>query len=62
MAENSTKNKQCDFLPNQPLGKDLFLNKSQEKIAGVISEKIINEHNFKIIGIDGEWALVKVIW
>lgn len=56
MAENSTKNKQCDFLPNQPLGKDLFLNQSQEKIASVISEKIINENNFKIIGIDGEWG------
>jgi hypothetical protein len=45
-----------NFLTNQPSGEDLFKNKSQEKIAVVISEKIINEPNFKIIGIDGEWG------
>ncbi|GAB3428063.1 P-loop NTPase fold protein [Niabella aquatica] len=44
------------FLSNQPLGEDLFKNKSQEKIAGIISNKIINEANFKIVGIDGTWG------
>lgn len=44
------------FIKNQPLGEDLFENKSQEKIATVISEKIINDPDFKIIGIDGEWG------
>lgn len=44
------------FLTNKPLGEDLFKNKSQEKIASVISEKIINEDDFKIIGIDGSWG------
>ncbi|MFJ1376820.1 P-loop NTPase fold protein [Capnocytophaga canimorsus] len=54
------------FIKNQPLGEDLFENKSQDKIASIISEKIINEPDFKIIGIDGEWGsgksnLVKLI-
>ncbi|CEN36627.1 P-loop NTPase fold protein [Capnocytophaga cynodegmi] len=54
------------FIKNQPLGEDLFENKSQDKIASIISEKIINESDFKIIGIDGEWGsgksnLVKLI-
>lgn len=44
------------FIKNQPLGEDLFENKSQEKIATVISEKIIKDPDFKIIGIDGEWG------
>ena len=44
------------FIKNQPLGEDLFENKSQEKIAIVISEKIIKDPDFKIIGIDGEWG------
>lgn len=44
------------FIKNQPLGEDLFENKSQEKIASVISEKIIKDPDFKIIGIDGEWG------
>ncbi len=56
MNKNSTNEKSYTFLKNQPLGKDLFENKSQEKIAIVISEKIINEPDFKIIGIDGEWG------
>ncbi|UWX67224.1 KAP family NTPase [Empedobacter stercoris] len=47
------------FIKNQPLGEDLFENKSQEKIAKVISDKIINDPNFKIIGIDGEWGAGK---
>jgi len=54
------------FLTNAPSGEDLFKNKSQDKIAKVISEKVINEPDFKIIGIDGEWGsgksnLVKLI-
>ncbi|GEJ45854.1 P-loop NTPase fold protein [Chryseobacterium sp. ON_d1] len=44
------------FLANQPLGEDLFKNKSQDKIATVISEKILDEKSFKIIGIDGTWG------
>lgn len=68
MAENSTTEitKNYTFLINQPLGEDLFKNKSQDKIAKVISEKIINDVDFKIIGIDGAWGsgksnLVKLI-
>src|SRR5690554_284574 len=66
MDEISTNKNTYTFLKNQPLGKDLFENKSQEKIAAVISEKIINDPDFKIIGIDGEWGsgksnLVKLI-
>ncbi len=54
------------FLPNAPKGEDLFKNKSQDKIAKVIAEKVINDPDFKIIGIDGEWGsgksnLVKLI-
>ena len=49
MNENSTSIKNYNFIKNQPLGEDLFKNKSQEKIALVISEKIINEPDFKII-------------
>lgn len=56
MAENSTNEKTLKFLTNQPLGEDLFENKSQDKIAQVISDKIINDPEFKIIGIDGEWG------
>jgi len=55
MEENS-KSEIFKFLTNQPLGEDLFENKSQDKIAQVISEKIINDPEFKIIGIDGEWG------
>ena len=60
------KNTKYTFIKNQPLGEDLFSNKSQDKIATVISDKIIKEHDFKIIGIDGEWGsgksnLVKLI-
>ncbi|AZI32718.1 P-loop NTPase fold protein [Kaistella carnis] len=58
MESKSTneKNNQYKFLTNKPLGEDLFKNRSQEKIATVISEKIINEDDFKIIGIDGAWG------
>lgn len=60
------KNTKYTFIKNQPLGEDLFSNKSQDKIATVISDKIIKEPDFKIIGIDGEWGsgksnLVKLI-
>ena len=58
--------KNTNFIKNQPLGEDLFENKSQEKIASVISYEVIKNPNFKIIGIDGEWGsgksnLVKLI-
>jgi uncharacterized membrane protein YhdT len=56
MDENSTSIQNYNFIKNEPLGEDLFKNKSQEKTALVISEKIINEPEFKIIGIDGEWG------
>lgn len=56
MEEDSTYKNTYSFLKNQPLGEDLFENKSQDKIAQVISERIINEPEFKIIGIDGEWG------
>lgn len=58
MADKSTAELKriYNFLNNQPLGEDLFENKSQDKIADVISEKIINDPEFKIIGIDGEWG------
>lgn len=56
MADNSTNQNSLKFLTNQPLGEDLFENKSQDKIAQVISEKIIDDPEFKIIGIDGEWG------
>lgn len=54
--DNTEENINYSFIKNQPLGEDLFENKSQEKIATVISEKIINDPDFKIIGIDGEWG------
>ncbi|MYZ59081.1 hypothetical protein EH151_04140 [Elizabethkingia anophelis] len=47
------------FLTNKALGEDLFKNKSQAKIADVISKNIINEKDFKIIGIDGTWGAGK---
>ncbi|WP_316765867.1 P-loop NTPase fold protein [Pedobacter frigiditerrae] len=61
-----TKITKPTFLTNSPSGEDLFKNKSQNKIAQIISEKVINEPDFKIIGIDGEWGsgksnLVKLI-
>ncbi|MDO4230312.1 MAG: P-loop NTPase fold protein [Capnocytophaga sp.] len=63
MSRNNIK---YSFIKNQPIGEDLFSNKSQENIATIISSKIINESDFKIIGIDGEWGsgksnLVKLI-
>ena len=58
MKDNPTDATSNDynFLTNQALGEDLFKNKSQDKIATVISEKVINEPKFKIIGIDGTWG------
>ncbi|AQX09680.1 P-loop NTPase fold protein [Elizabethkingia ursingii] len=56
MENNSTDDNIYKFLTNQPLGEDLFENKSQDKIAQVLSEKIITQPDFKIIGIDGEWG------
>lgn len=56
MTKNPAEIKKYNFIKNEALGEDLFKNKSQEKIAVVISEKIINDPDFKIIGIDGEWG------
>ncbi|MFN4364130.1 P-loop NTPase fold protein [Chryseobacterium hispalense] len=56
MEEIYNNEKNYSFLTNQPLGEDLFKNKSQDKIATVISEKILDEEDFKIIGIDGTWG------
>lgn len=58
MTEKSTNKIAEDFkfLTNQPIGKDLFKNQSQDKIATVICTKVINETGFKIIGIDGTWG------
>lgn len=53
---NDGNENEYKFLINQPLGEDLFKNKSQDKIATVISEKILDEKGFKIIGIDGTWG------
>jgi hypothetical protein len=46
------------FLPNTPIGADLFEGKSQDKIAEVISE-VITSYNFQVIGIDGAWGTGK---
>ncbi|SEA41661.1 KAP family P-loop domain-containing protein [Arachidicoccus rhizosphaerae] len=59
MKGNFTSKELYKFLTNQPLGDDLFENKSQDRIAVVIKENIINEPEFKIIGIDGEWGAGK---
>lgn len=56
MDKNSNNKTSYEFLKNQPLGEDLFENKSQDKIAKVIGDNIINDSEFKIIGIDGEWG------
>ncbi|WP_261512632.1 KAP family NTPase [Chryseobacterium paludis] len=53
---NDSNENKYKFLTNKPLGEDLFKNKSQDKIATVISEKILDEEGFKIIGIDGTWG------
>lgn len=65
-TSEETKISEYNFLANKPVGEDLFNNQSQEKISTVISDKIINDSNFKIIGIDGTWGsgksnLVKLI-
>lgn len=44
------------FLTNKATGKDLFKNRSQDKISDAIKDKIINQPGFKIIGIDGPWG------
>lgn len=46
------------FLPNTPIGADLFEGKSQDKIAEVISE-VISNNNFQVVGIDGAWGTGK---
>jgi hypothetical protein len=46
------------FLPNTPIGADLFEGKSQDKIAEVISVVITN-NNFQVVGIDGAWGTGK---
>lgn len=53
MTESSNKYK---FLSNKPLGDDLFESRSQNKIADVICNEIIDKDDFKVIGIDGEWG------
>ncbi len=57
--------KNYHFLKNEPLGKDLFEGKGQERISDIIIE-IIQNDQFKVIGIDGGWGtgksnLVKMI-
>lgn len=57
--------KKYNFLSNEPIGKDLFEGKAQERIAGIIVD-IIGNDKFKVIGIDGGWGtgksnLVKLI-
>jgi len=46
------------FLPNTPIGDDLFEGKSQNKIADVVAS-VIQDNNFQIIGIDGSWGTGK---
>ncbi|MDO8999672.1 MAG: P-loop NTPase fold protein [Bacteroidota bacterium] len=58
------KNK-YQFLKNEPIGKDLFEGKGQERISDVVVE-ILKDERFKVIGIDGGWGtgksnLVKII-
>lgn len=53
------------FLNNEPIGKDLFEGKGQERISDVVVE-ILKDERFKVIGIDGGWGtgksnLVKII-
>ena len=53
------------FLKNEPIGKDLFEGKGQERISDVVVE-ILKDSRFKVIGIDGGWGtgksnLVKII-
>lgn len=65
-TSEETKISEYNFLANKPVGEDLFKNKSQDKIATAISDKIIHNPDFKIIGIDGTWGsgksnLVKLI-
>lgn len=52
----TTSEFQYSFLPTRPSGNDLFKNQSQNKIASVIAEKIMDDPNFRIIGIDGTWG------
>lgn len=53
------------LISNDPIGKDLFESKGQEKTAAIIANNIDNE-KFKVIGIDGGWGsgksnLVKIL-
>jgi len=51
--DNNSKNKNLYSFPtNQPLGEDLL----GKNIAQVISEKIVTDPTFKIIGIEGQWG------
>lgn len=47
-----------NFLNNKPIGKDLFEGQSQERISEALV-KTLNDKNFQIIGIDGEWGTGK---
>ncbi|MBP3818111.1 MAG: hypothetical protein J6H31_07365 [Butyrivibrio sp.] len=44
------------FIPNTPLGEDLFTSHSQARIADALCDNI--EH-FQVIGIDGDWGVGK---
>jgi len=44
------------FISSNPCGEDQFESKSQERIAGNISNIIKNNDSCHIIGIDGEWG------
>jgi predicted KAP-like P-loop ATPase len=46
------------FVPNKPVGKDLFAGKSHEKLAKVIANGI-SVRKIKTIGIEGPWGTGK---
>lgn len=58
------ENKKTHFLPNRPIGKDLYDGKSQEKVASAIKKHIlavdgVEDNNStlpRIIGIEGTWG------
>lgn len=57
--KQNIKKESYKFIPNKPVGKDAFDNDPQEDIAKILKCKIINDDNFKIIGIDGSWGVGK---
>lgn len=59
MIMNSKADNKYHFLVDKPMGEDLFISKSQTKMAEIISENVINNPEFKIIGIDGDWGTGK---